>query len=187
MFKITNPGILFIIKFLFLFAGFYFFNQFYIGFVAPGGYYSPFLHTYLNYVDWLRSSILYGGNLVAHVIGLKTAVVPPFLLRIVGGPGVKMVYTCIGFGVLSFWAAFVLANEGSWKKKLLWTFGGLFGIWFINCWRVALLLFTLKDQGNINRFAEHHTLFNIAAYTLIFIMMYFYTRKGKERPSLQAP
>lgn len=177
--KITNPGILFIGKFLFLFAFFYFFTYYYIGFVAPGGYYSPYLHEYANYIDWLRSSILHGANILCHLFGLNTNVKAPFLLKITNGPGVRMVYSCIGYGVMSFWAAFVIANDGSIKKKLLWLFGGLLGIWIINCLRVALLLITLKKQGNINKFAEHHTMFNIAAYTLIFVLMYFLTLKKK--------
>jgi exosortase/archaeosortase family protein len=179
--KITNPGLLFIGKFLSLFALFYFFTYYYIGVVAPGGYYSPFLHDYANYVDWLRSSILHGANTVCHLFDLNTNVKAPFLLRVENGPGVRMVYTCIGYGVMSFWAAFVIANDGSLKKKLLWLLGGLWGIWLINCFRVALLLITLEKQGDINKFAEHHTMFNTIAYSFIFAIIYLFARKRKKR------
>lgn len=172
-----NPGISFLVKFILFFIFFYVGTQVVIGLSADVGWYSPFIAKHFNYVAWLRKSILHGGQVAASIIGLKTIVRPPFLLQLINGPAVKMVYSCIGVGVMSFWAAFVLANAASFFKKLLWALGGLTLIWFINCWRIAFLLYTLAKNGNINKFAEHHTLFNAISYLVIFIMMYLFTRK----------
>ena len=172
-----NPGISFLVKFILFFIIFYAGTQLVIGLCADVGWYSPFIAKYFNYIAWLRTSILYGGHVAANIIGLKTIIRPPFLLQIVNGPAIKMVYSCIGVGIMSFWAAFVLANQAGFLKKVLWTLGGLTLIWFINCWRVAILLYTLEKNGNINKFAEHHNLFNAICYVVVFIMMYFFTRK----------
>ncbi len=107
---LKNPGIRFIIKFLPLFFLFYFFHVFYIGITAPGGYYSPFLDQYLDYTSWLRKTLLHGGNVIARIIGLDTFVEEPYNLTIKGGRSVRMVHSCLGYGVLSFWASLVIGN-----------------------------------------------------------------------------
>src|SRR4051812_37418055 len=117
---ISNPGLRFIIKFLALFLGFHYFNEFYIGITAPGGIYIPFLDHHLNYVAWIRYSILWGAKNVSGVFGYEAYVDGPFHLRSVTGPGVQMVYSCVGLGIMSFWAGFVLAHEIKWKIKLTW-------------------------------------------------------------------
>ena len=175
---LQNPGISFLIKFILLFAFFYVGTQVVIGLCAEVGWYSPFIAKHANYIAWLRGAILKGGHIAASLIGLNTIIRPPFVLQLVGGPAVKMVYSCIGVGVMSIWVAFVLANKASIIKKLLWTLGGLLTIWFINSWRIALLLYTLHQNGNINKFAEHHTFFNTISYIIILALMYFFTRKN---------
>jgi exosortase/archaeosortase family protein len=96
------------------------------------------------------------------------------------GVGVRMVYSCIGYGVMSFWAAFVFANKGSWQKKTGWILGGLTALWIINILRVGLLLLATHKHWPIPFSWDHHTWFNIFAYALIFIMIYFYDRSNKK-------
>lgn len=176
---IKNPGIRFIILFLLLFGLQYGFHEMYIGITSPGGStYNRFLEQHLNYINWVRSSILHGANVIAHLLGYDTFINPPFKLQI-GRYTVTMVYSCIGFAVMSFWIAFVIAHSARFKKKLLWTAGGVLAIWTINCLRVALLLIANYNRWNAFRIIDHHTLFNIAAYLLIFIMIYFFTKKEK--------
>ncbi len=177
----TNPGIRFIVVFLSLFLIFNYGTQFWEGVCAPGGaIYSPFFEKYANYIGWLRSLILWGSHFVASAMGMDTIVIQPYFLRIVNGSGVQMVYSCIGIGVMSFWAAFIIANNGKLLNKLVWAFGGLFAIYLINCFRVAILLKIAAQKGNINSFGEHHTVFNVVAYGLVFGLMYWYGRKKKD-------
>src|SRR5687768_10723082 len=117
---IENPGFIFIVKFLVLFLGLHFFNEFYIGITAPGNLYIPLLEEHLNYVNWLRSSILYTSKGICNVFGYSSYVEEPYLLKSATGVSVRMVYTCIGLGIMSLWAGFVLAHSISWKQKLLW-------------------------------------------------------------------
>lgn len=179
---IENPGFIFIVKFLVLFLGLHFFNEFYIGITAPGNLYIPFLEEHLNYVDWLRSSILYTSQGICSVFGYDTFVEGPYLLKSVTGVSVRMVYTCIGLGIMSFWAGFVLAHSLSWKRKLLWTVLGLIVIWVVNCFRVAILLMVSANQWNPNKYLDHHDTFNIIAYLLVSVLvLLFLKRYGLQR------
>ncbi|TDH28029.1 hypothetical protein EXU57_06080 [Segetibacter sp. 3557_3] len=174
-----NKGFIYIIKFLCWFAVLYGGTIFFIGLTSPaGGFYSSFLDNNLNYINWWRTAILEVSNIFAHLFGMNTFVQHPMKLKAVDGAGVRMVYSCIGYGVTSFWCAFVLANEGKWQKKLFWAIAGGVGLFLVNCLRVSLLLLAVQSRWQVNRFFDHHTLFNIAAYALIFFLMYIYTRNS---------
>jgi exosortase/archaeosortase family protein len=175
--KIKNPGLIFIIKFLVLFLGLHFANEAYIGITAPGGLHVPFLEEHLNYVAWIRHSILAGSEIISDAMGYEAYIDGPFHLRSVAGPGVQMVYSCIGLGIMSFWAAFVLAHSIGWKKKLLWTLLGLIIIWIINCFRVAIILVFTVNRWNMNKYMDHHDFFNLVAYFFIFILIVIFIRK----------
>src|SRR4051794_39860305 len=103
-----------------------------IGLAAPGAYYSPVIHDYFNYPVALRSSLLYGAKLFVALSGHAAYLHDRFYISIPQGRGVRMVYSCLGIGVLSFWMAFVYANKGSFKKKFAWMLGGVLLIWVIN-------------------------------------------------------
>jgi exosortase/archaeosortase family protein len=90
-----------------------------------------------------------------------------------------MVYSCIGYGVMSFWVAFIFANKGTFKKKFLWISGGILVLWIINVLRVSLLLLAINKNWKIPLGWDHHTWFNIVAYSLIFLMILLYDRSFK--------
>lgn len=175
---IRNPGFVFIVKFLVLFLGFHFGCEFLIGVTAPGGLYVQFVDEHLDLIAWLRESILYGANQISNLLGYPAYIDGPYHLRsLENGQGVQMVYSCIGYGIMSFWAGFVLAHASPWKKKLLWTLLGLIVIWIINCFRVAIILIAGVKNWNINRFIDHHDFFNLVAYLFIFILIILFLRK----------
>ena len=173
---IQNPGLRFIIKFLVLFLGLHYFNEFYIGITAPGGLYVPFLEHHLDYVAWIRHSILWGSMNLSGLFGYESYIDGPFHLRSVTGPGVQMVYSCIGLGVMSFWAGFVLAHEIKWKKKIGWTLLGLIVIWIVNCFRVTVILAATVNKWNPSKYLDHHDTFNIIAYVCVFILIIIFIK-----------
>lgn len=186
---IKNPGLRFIIKFLVLFLGLHFGNEFYIGLTAPGGFYIPFLEHYLNYVAWIRHSVLWGSKLIAGVLGYPAYIDGPYHIRSVKtGAGVQMVYTCIGLGIMSFWAGFVLAHSIHWKRKLVWVAIGVAIIWIINCFRVAIILVATVNRWNPSKYLDHHDIFNIIAYFFITILIVvFIRRQGMLKTASQSP
>jgi exosortase/archaeosortase family protein len=103
------------------------------------------------------------------------------MIRITGGRAVIVSMSCVGYGVYSFWIAFVIANKGRFWKKARWIIVGLLGLWFINGIRITLFLAAINKDWPMPLGLNHHTWFNIAAYLLIFIMIWLYDRSSGQR------
>lgn len=166
-------------KFLLLFCIFYFGTIFWIGLAAPGGLYSPFVEKYLDYVSWIKRSLIWAVGIVARWSGHQTYTFPDHIIGIKNGPSVKIAMDCVGYGVYSFWAAYVIANNGSLAKKAAWIIGGLLLLWAINAGRISLFLLALQQKKQMPFGIDHHTWFNIVAYAIIFLMIWFYEKKMK--------
>ncbi len=180
--KVSEKAIIiYLIKFAGIFCLCYFGTLGMVGLCAPGKYYSAFADRYLDYISVLRASLLHAAKLVAGLFGYKTYFANEYNLRVVNGSGIIMVYSCLGIGVMSFWTAFVLANKSKVTDTIKWLFGGLALFWFINVLRITLLLIAHNRKWPIPLF-DHHTWFNMAAYVLIFVLIWFYDKQHKLRP-----
>ncbi len=177
--KNKYPEYFFLLKLIFFFSIFYYGTEFWIGLTAKGGMYSVFCDEYLNYIKWLRVFILKGSGIICNAFGYNTTLEKTTSLRIIGGIKVNMVYSCIGFGVLSSWAAYVLAFPSNFKRKIVWLFSGTAIILFINMIRVAGLLMLINKTKNIHSFPNHHTVFNVVAYAIVVLLIYFYSKDNK--------
>ncbi|HTB53368.1 MAG TPA: exosortase/archaeosortase family protein [Ferruginibacter sp.] len=169
----------YLLKFLACFCLLYYGTLAIIGLAAPGGYYSPFIHNYLDYVSWLRTALLYCSKVVLTIFGYNVFIDGAYIIRIHEGAAVRLVYSCIGFGVMSFWTAFIFANKVRWQKKTKWIIAGLAMIFLINVARISLLLVAVNENWPNVWNLNNHTLFNIAAYILIFTMIYLFDRSEK--------
>ena len=183
-FNKNKPEVSFFIKLTLFYCVFYYGTLFWIGLCAPGNLYSPFAESYLNYVKWLRDSLIQAAAFFANLLGYNAIVSNTFRVNVVNGFGVNIVYQCVGYGIMSVWAAFALAFPANTKKKVKWLIGGLFAIWFINVIRILALLIAVNQGKNvdINKFGEHHDIFNAFAYGLIVLMIYFYTKSSSKKP-----
>jgi len=168
----------FAIKFLGLFGLLYYGTIAWIGIAAPGGYYSPFVAQWLDYVSWIKYSLMWGIGSLMGLFGIDTVNEPGFLIRMVGKRGVIIAMDCVGYGVYSFWIAYVVANSGRFLKKLLWVSVGLLLLWFINVLRISLFLWVINKNQQMPLGIDHHTWFNIFAYALIFLMIWYYDKKN---------
>lgn len=173
--------LMYLIKFAAYFCLFYFGTLAVIGLSTPGNYYISFVERFFDFITPLRNLLLTGSKLFLLLLGYSSSIKSDYILSMDGGGSIRMVYSCIGYGVMSFWMAFTLANNGTWKKKLAWILAGLSALLFINILRLSLLLLSLNKHWSIPFGWDHHTWFNIAAYLLIFFMIYLYDRSGKKR------
>jgi exosortase/archaeosortase family protein len=177
----TRPyrqAILFSVKFILLFLLFYLGSFALIGVTAPGGYYIPFIAKYLDYISWLKITLIKGASVVAALFGYTTVEEPGFILRVKGGLEIFIARDCVGFGVMSFWAAFVLATAmHSLKQKIFWLLTGLFLLWLINVIRIGLFLVARNRAWDMPLSLDHHTWFTIFAYGAILLMIYIFERK----------
>ena len=169
-------------KFLGIFCILYFGTTAIIGLTVPGGYYSPFVANYLDYPSLLRRSLMNGTRLLAGLFGFNTYLRDAYHIYIFNGRGVHLVYGCLGYGLLSFWIAFIVANRGNFIKKTKWIMTGCFFIWFINVIRLSLVLIATNQNWNMSINLEHHTVFNIVVYILIFFMIWVFHLSEKNKP-----
>ena len=171
----------FVIKFLLLFVIFYYGTLAVIGLSAPGGYYSPFVAKYLDYISLLRISLMGGTKILLSLFGIDTYYASEYVLRKINGTGFQMVYQCLGYGVMSFWVAFVAATAVPLLKKTSWVILGLIMLYLINITRLSLVLVAGNNKWKFPFGWDHHTWFNIFAYISIFTMMYFFDRSTKAK------
>jgi len=173
----------FVLVFIALFAAFYYFNIFYFGLTSPGNHYSAFLAQHLNYISGLRWLLLKGSAQVLDWLGF-TVITNDYELLVPGHPIIQLVYSCLGLGVMSFFAAFVLAYPIKFKTKIGFLLGGLLGIQILNVARFVLLaLFWTRNESRI---IDHHAIFNIIVYILIAITLYFWVKNNDKSLSHNA-
>lgn len=173
-----NPIARFLLIFGGSFALLFYFNEFYIGITASGGrFYSELLDTHLNYVSGLRHFLLQTAEWILMQLGYTTFTTN-YWLRVSGHGGIIVVYSCLGFGVMSFFTAFVLAWPKPIKNKLWFLPIGLIVIQSLNIMRFILL--SLFWKGSLLKgFIDHHDLFNIILYILLLGIIYFWVKDDK--------
>ncbi len=184
-----NSPYLFFIKFIAVFTLLYLFFPFYWGVTGSGGkLYSPFLAEHFNFLNAFTSFLTNSAKLLLHTLGYETQQRVYNSLRIGSSRGVIVNHSCLGWGVMSFWFAFVYANNGQWKYKFKWILVGIFLIIFLNILRISLIALANHKGWNIITGLDHHQTFNIASYGCIFILMIRYitvhknTHKNKGNP-----
>ena len=183
--NISFGGWGFLIKFIAAFCLLYFGTKAVIGLTVPGGYYSAFINHYLNYPSWLRYSLMYGSHVLVAAFGFNTYLPDAYHIRMVNGHGVRLVYACLGYGLLSFWVAFVFAGKEQVISKLKWMAGGCAIIWLINVIRISLILIVTNSNWHFNIPVNQHTLYNVVVYACIFLMAWLF-KKGHARNNMLA-
>ncbi|MEO6849153.1 MAG: archaeosortase/exosortase family protein [Mucilaginibacter sp.] len=169
----------FVLVFLTLFLVFYYFNLLFFGISTPGHFYNAFLADHLNYISWLRYFLLHSSAQILNWLGF-TAITSDYELLVVGRGTIKLVYSCLGLGVISFFSAFVLAYPKKPKAKWLFIISGILLIQVLNILRFVLLALYWNQQDGI--ILDHHTIFNITMYIIIAISLYFWvTHDDKNR------
>ena len=168
----------FLIKFIAAFCLLYLGTKAVIGLTVPGGYYSAFISRYFDFPSWLRYSLLYGSHLLVAIFGFNTYLPDGYHIRMVNGHGVRLVYACLGYGLLSFWLAFVFAGKEHVVSKLKWMAGGCAIIWLINVIRISLILIVTNSNWHFNIPVYQHTIYNVMVYACIFLMAWLF-KKGQ--------
>lgn len=165
----------FAVVFVSLFLLFYYFNLGFFSLTSPGKHYNPYLATHFNYIHWLRQGLLHISAAILRTFGY-TAITDEFQLLVPGHGIIQLVYTCLGLGVMSFFAAFVLAYPKQGVVKYWFLIIGLITIQLLNIARFVLL--ALYWKSNNQHIADHHTLFNLIIYILIVVSLYFWVKNA---------
>lgn len=165
----------FALVFISLFLVFYYINIGFFSLTSHGRHYNAFLAAHFNYIHWLRYALLHLSAGILKTIGF-TAITNEYQLLVVGRGVIHLVYSCLGLGLMSFFAAFVLAYPSAGSGKYWFLGSGLVVIQLLNVLRFVLL--SLYWDGHRQRIADHHTIFNIIMYLLIIISLYIWIKKA---------
>ncbi|MDO3627482.1 exosortase Y [Mucilaginibacter sp. BT774] len=169
----------FLLVFLALFLFFYYFNIFFFSVTSHGEYYFAFFDEHLNYIRLLRRLLLLTSQFIINLFGY-TAISNDFQLLVAGHRTLDVVYSCLGLGVMSFFAAFVIAYPKSTKPKLIFLFTGLISIQVLNVLRFVLLGIFWDKKSHL--IIDHHTIFNIVIYVIIAIGLFFWVKHDDKQP-----
>lgn len=165
----------FILIFLALFAALYFFNILIFGITTPGNHYSPFIADHLDYIRLLRHFLLRTTAKVLGWLGFG-AITNDTDILIAGHGRLKLIYSCLGLGVMSFLVAFVIAYPGRLKSKLSFLIPALLALQTLNILRFIVLAI-FWDKNEDGQIVDHHTVFNILIYIIIAISLYFWVKR----------
>ncbi len=175
--------LVFVAKFLLLYTILYYGCMFLIGASVPGGVYSRFVEKYFDIAAFVRFSLINSAQFVLGIFSVNTIKVGETVIRQVNGNGIRIVFACLGFAVMCFWAAYVFANTIKLSRKLKWLVVGLLIIFCINVGRICLVLVSVNTQWPSIGIIDHHTWFNITAYLAIFILIFFF-EKSNQTPKI---
>jgi exosortase/archaeosortase family protein len=175
----SKKFIFYALKFILIFCVLYYGTIAMIGITTKGGYYNEFAATYLNYIAGLRWILLHSSKLVLTIIGYSVFLKDVYTIRLIDGAGVHVGYDCIGYGVMFFWVAFIIANAGNVISKIKWIISGLFLIECVNIIRISLMVIAVNKKWTLPFGLDNHTLYNIAAYSIVFAMIYYFDKLNK--------
>ncbi len=167
---------------LFLFVFFLLETAFtvYVGILSPGGkIYSPFLDRYANVPAWFTYFICKCAKALLQLSGYNVYQKALNNITITGSRGVNIIWACLGFGVMSFWTAFVISHSAGWKYKLKWVLTGLSIITGINIIRIALIALGLHHNWKVFNAIEPHFAFNVVCYIAIFSLTVWFVMQYK--------
>jgi len=179
MHLLSNKHIKFIVLLLVIYSAIYFALKYLTGISTPGGTYNLFAAKYLNIASYTRNAIMYCVAGFVNLFGYNTFRESDYVLRVVNGTGIKLVYGCLAYGVMSFWIAYIIASSTIFKTKIQWLFLGLFILWIVNVIRICLVLVSTVHNWSFPFGIDQHSWFNIVAYLIIFVMIYFFEKSLK--------
>jgi exosortase/archaeosortase family protein len=183
MFERGSP-VKFVLLFLTLFIVFYYFNIIFFGLTSEGNHYNAFLALHLNYIVWLRHTLLYCSATLLHWFGYE-AITNDTDILVAGHGTLKLIYSCLGLGVMSFFCAFVIAYPKKLKAKLIFLISGIIIIQILNVIRFVVLAI-FWDKNEDTQIVDHHTLFNILIYIIIAISLYIWIKHDDKLPAPHA-
>ena len=173
-----NPSYRFVVLFLGLFLLLYYFNIFSMGIAAPGNYYSPFVDEHLDYIAGFRHLLISISAWLLKMAGYQVFTSDTTLHAFNTG-GITVVYSCLGFGVMSFFVAFVVAWPRRSIISKLWFIP--MGLLLIQAMNIARFIIITLFWGNsyYSSLVDHHTIFNTILYGTLLAGIYFWINTDK--------
>jgi exosortase/archaeosortase family protein len=149
-----------------------------------GRFYHSYIAEHFNYIQWVKSALIIPAAALIELFGFQT-VYNEMDVMVVNGPHLRVNYSCLGLGVLSFFTAFIIAFPAKLHAKLKLFIIGISMIYGLNVLRIAglgILLGAFKSQQR--NFTYHHEIFNVIVYLCVFAILYFWTKKNTTKKTI---
>ena len=177
--KANRKALKFVLTLLALYFLFSQGNLFMNSVMSPGArFYNEFIANHFDYIQALKTSLIKPAVWIIKLFGFYT-IHNEMDVMVVDGPYLRVNYSCIGLGVMSFFTAFIIAFPAKLRSKIKLFIIGMLMIYVLNVLRIAglgLLLGYFKSQRN--NFTYHHEVFNILVYICIFALLYVWIKKN---------
>ena len=177
--KANRVAILFVVKMLVFYVLFSQGNLFMNSVLTEGGkYYNANISHHFNYIQGLKTALIVPAVWLIKLSGFY-AIHNQMDVLVVDGPHLRVNYSCLGLGVMSFLVAFIIAFPAKIKSKIQLLIFGIILIYVLNILRIAalgILLGYFKSQRE--NFTYHHEIFNILVYLIIFLVLYLWIKKN---------
>jgi len=177
-----------IARFVLLTLLFYFiFNYFFIAYtgltISGGKFDSQFLAEHFDFISAFRKFLLWGGVQFASLLGYPSGYTD-YTLYVRDGSAVRMVYSCLGFSLMSAYAALILAWPTKWLYRITSLIFGTIIIIALNMIRLGGLavLYTTGHYGFFE-YINHHDLFNIIVLVVVFLMFTLHIKYSEKKES----
>ena len=173
----------FLLLFPSLFLISYFFNVAFIGLTIPGGYYIPFLDHYFNYINLWRDFYISSTANVLEILGYEVYT-DTNRLHVQGRAGFILVYSCLGYGILSLFGAFVVSYPKPLETRITYLILGVIVFQLLNITRLVLTALYWKPAHLFLKINTHE-IFNWTIYAIIMISIYLWLLDKKIKPKDQ--
>jgi exosortase/archaeosortase family protein len=138
--------------------------------VEQGRFYHPFFANYFNLPDIWRVLLFKISQFVLSIFGFQSSV-NGYFIRIEGGAGASLVFSCLAYFYHSLWFAIVFLFIRKAKSQINWILVGTVFLFFLNVSRiVGLLLIINGGNKKIMLGIDHHYFFDFFALFLIILL-----------------
>lgn len=112
-------------------------NLFMNSVMTPGSrFHNAYIADHFDYIQGLKTALIVPAVWIIKAFGFY-AIYNEMDVMVVAGPYLRVNYSCLGLGVMSFLAAFVLAFPASWKSTFKMLIIGFIAIYVLNVLRIA--------------------------------------------------
>lgn len=149
----------------------------FIGLITPGGMYNDYLAKHLNYIAAWRECSISITAFVLRTLDFRVSTTQT-ALKVTGRAGFVLIYSCLGYKIMSVFTAFVLAFPKKFKPKIVFLVLGLISIQSLNIFRLILVALYSTHRSSLS-ILNHHLLFNLTVYLLIGSSIYLWTNSNE--------
>jgi len=134
-----------------------------------------FLVPYFNYY-WYINILLTATRELAAILGYSSDISGPYLVGPMGGT-LFMAKWCLGFITIYVFSSLVFLTRKNLTTAWMYILSGIVFLHIVNIIRLAVLFIYVQHHFDSRMISNHHEIYNIVVYALIFLMWVLWFEK----------